>query len=119
MVVAYPSTLPQLAQQNYSEGLPNNVLIEDMDSGPPQTRLRNSSPVAPVSFTWTLDATERAALKSFYETDLAFGSQTFQHLDFGGVGTTHHYLFVAAPQFTHLGGNVWSCQIQLMKVATV
>lgn len=117
MVVAYPSNLPQVSHQQYSESLPDNVIIEQMDSGPPQTRLRNSSPVAPVSFSWTLTETERQALRTFYNETCLYGSQVFQHTDFGGADGTFHYLFAEPPSFSHIGGQKWSCQVKLWKVA--
>jgi hypothetical protein len=115
--VAYPSSLPQQAHQNYTESIPDNRIVSAMDWGPPQTRKRGTTAYAPVSFSVTVSAAIRDAIVSFYRDDLVEGTLLFQHADFAGRGTTHTYLFQSPPTYSHQGKNLWRVEFQLWKVA--
>lgn len=77
----WPSSLPQFALRNgYQEGLAgNSLLITDMDAGRPKRRNRYSADVKPLTIVLSLTSDELDTFETFYETDLARGSLSFDY----------------------------------------
>lgn len=77
-VPAWPAALPQtLFVGGYGQTYPNVTIKSDMDAGPAKVRRRFTAGVEPVSGTMLMDATELAALDTFYNTTLLGGSLRF------------------------------------------
>jgi hypothetical protein len=77
-VPAWDSDLPQeLFVNGYSQSPPNVTIKSEMDAGPAKVRRRFTAGVEPVSGTMIMDATELAALDTFYNTTLLGGSLRF------------------------------------------
>ena len=77
-VPAWDSDLPQeLLVNGYGQSYPNVTIKSEMDAGPAKVRRRFTAGVAPVSGTMIMDATELAALDTFYNTTLLGGSLRF------------------------------------------
>lgn len=77
-VPAWPAALPQtLFVGGYGQTYPNVTIKSDMDAGPAKVRRRFTAGVEPVSGTMLMDATELAALDTFFTTTLLGGSLRF------------------------------------------
>jgi hypothetical protein len=77
-VPAWHVDLPQtLLVDGYGQSLADTTIKSPMDAGPAKVRRRFTAGVEPVSGTMIMDATELAALDTFYNTTLLGGSLRF------------------------------------------
>ena len=78
----WPSSLPSIPLvAGYTEELPRTTITTAMDAGPAKTRRRLTNNVSKHNINLTLNETEVAAFKSFYETDILGGSLEFTFND--------------------------------------
>lgn len=75
---AWPGTLPQgLLIDGYSEQGPNNLIRSENSIGPAKVRRKTTAGVKKVTGSMVLTAAELATFRTFYSTDIADGSLTF------------------------------------------
>lgn len=82
MVDAWPAGLPQeLMGDSFSEGVANNLLETQPDTGPPISRRRSTSAVRPMSGSMICTAAEIATFRTFFDDTLLAGSLPFNFPD--------------------------------------
>lgn len=117
---AYPASLPTARIDGYQEGLPDNLVRNEMSVGPPQTRRRSTLPLVPVQVSLILTASQKTTLTDFFNDTLQHGSLQFQATDFADPsGTDYLYQFREPPQLRPIGGGNWSTTLQLWRVRPV
>lgn len=76
--VDWPVGLPQyFQQQGYSEGNPDNLIVNQMDRGPSKRRQRSSAGYQPITGQMILTEAERQAFRDFYKNDIHYGATPF------------------------------------------
>ena len=94
----WPASLPQVLEiEGYSETLANTVIRTAMETGPAKRRRRFTAAPRPIKGKVTLDATQRATLKTFYETTLGGGALSFDWTD-PVTGSPATFAFFSPPQ---------------------
>lgn len=115
MPISYPAGLPQYPKLGHTEGLPNNVLRTQTDTGPPQTRRLSSSPTHPVQMVFQMTQAEKVTFFSWYTDTLLDGSQEFEHFMPDAPGTTVVFQFdESPPKMQSLSSNLWKVTMNLL-----
>lgn len=94
----WPPSLPQVLEiDGYSERFPDVVKRTAMETGPAKRRRRFTAAPVPIRGKVTLTAAQRAALRTWFDTDLQGGALSFDwtHPVTGAAAT---YAFVAPPE---------------------
>lgn len=117
----WPSTLPQYPDDDGSAGyapIADPIMKSDMDSG--TVKYRKRATAIPEQFTGniTLDKTQLATFKTFWDTTIDL-LKPFDWKDFR-TGDSATYMFTATPQEKSLQGypGYWVIPLQLLKVTS-
>lgn len=118
--ILYPPSLPQTPLlSGYQEILADNLVRNQMDTGPPQTRPKSTAPRKQITWPMVLSQAQKTALISFFEDDLSFGSSEFQHTLGDDVNQVVFYKFQGPPKFSSLGGDQWKVTLDLELIRLV
>ena len=80
------------------------VLIRtEMDVGPAKTRQRSTAGYENHSYVFLLTATNKVAMKTFFNTTCSHGAESFEW-DHPETGTTEDWRFMSAPTYTYVQG---------------
>ena len=80
LMATWPGTLPtfqDILAESYKASMPANVIVSEMEIGPPKLRRRATAAVEPFSGTMRMTSAQLATFKTFYETTIAYGSLEF------------------------------------------
>lgn len=117
VTVVYPGNLPQFSQLGGRDQLADNLVVNEMETGPPQTRRRNTLVFSPLDVPFRVKTATKEDIETFYNDTLANGSLEFQKVDFlEPGGTTFVYKFRSPPSFDWMGGEIWTTTFQLWKI---
>ena len=111
-MATWPGTLPQYwGAPDFVEQEGDNIVRTRMAAGPEKIRARSTAaPRRHMGFV-RLSESQYATMKTFYQTTLAFGTDTFTMDDAHGVSRTMR--FVSPPSYRYDGYNVWICTLDL------
>jgi|DEB0MinimDraft_10_1074344.scaffolds.fasta_scaffold16042_1 hypothetical protein len=101
----------------YSEGQPDTILETQLDSGPPSRRRVATDAPKPITCVFELDYTDVASFRTFYETTLSGGSDTFQWND-PIDGSQYNWQFTGAPQISAVGGRLYRVTCNLLRLVS-
>lgn len=114
---SWPSTLPGLSI-DLEEAPRANLLVTEMEVGPPKRRLRTSTVSLRVAVPMHVTGAQRATLLTFFDTTCAGGVTAFTWID-PATGSAATYAFRARPTFRLVVGNatkagmLWSTTLEL------
>ncbi len=78
MAVQWPSGVPNsLIEDGYNEALPDGLIRQPMDAGPPKVRRRTTAAVRPISGVIIMTGDQVETFDNWYEADLAGGALSF------------------------------------------
>ena len=101
-------------QNNYNEGLANNLLSSNFDIGPPQTRRRSTGAPVPISMSILITSEQVATFKTFYKDTLISGSQMFEWVQpISGTPVAMQFITDAQPSIRPVGGDYYRIAMQL------
>ena len=113
--ITWPVSLPQsFIRDGYAEGLADNRIVDNFETGPPAVRRRATSAPFPVEGKMIMTTAEWETFRTFCETTL-----TGLVLPFGfpehGVAAPGEWLvrFTDPPGRVYLGGGNWSVSLSL------
>ncbi|MBF0358856.1 MAG: hypothetical protein HQL70_09630 [Magnetococcales bacterium] len=113
-VPAWPGSLPQsLEISGFSEALPDVVRRTPMEKGPPQLSRKFTANSYPVNGQLTLTQAQLSTFKTFFNTTLLGGSLRFSWVDQVDGVTPLEYTFVETPEYTSIGGGLFTLPIKL------
>lgn len=81
----------------------NNVIVTQMDVGPPKIRKRSTSNSESHSYRFLITATNKAAFKTFYASTCSYGSEEFEW-DHPETAVTENWRFRSPPVYTYISG---------------
>ena len=95
----WPETLPAAPlAAGFQETWPDTTLRSQTDMGPAKTRPRSTAGIGKLALAYYLTAAQYAALKDFYQNDIAGGSLRFDMPHpVGGAAITCRFLKPPAP----------------------
>lgn len=96
----------------YQEQEPDIALRTQMDVGPPKVRSRSTAGYERHQYTFRMDATNKAAMKVFYQTTCSFGAEVFEW-DHPETAVTENWRFVQPPTYTKYGPSDYLCTVEL------
>jgi hypothetical protein len=79
-MATWPGTLPtfqDILAESYQASMPDNVIITDMEVGPPKARRRGTAAIEPFSGTLRMTSAQLATFKTFYESTIFYGALKF------------------------------------------
>jgi hypothetical protein len=103
------NNFPQKFEQDgFTDAEPSIFIKTEMDAGPPKLRRRFTAGHRPISGTMIITSTQKASLKTFYQT---YGSVEFNFPD-PDTGSTVSVIFMAPPEYTSYAGIYWQVKLQ-------
>jgi hypothetical protein len=109
-MAVWPVTLPQKFQQDgFVDTEPNTFVKTEMDAGPPKIRRRFTATHRPVSGSMIMTSTQKAALRTFYQT---YGAMPFTFPDPDSAGTVE-MIFMAPPEYVPYAAEDWNVKLQM------
>lgn len=109
----WPATLPQLLlKQGYDEQRASAVVRSSNDTGPAKVRRRYTAAATNINGTIRVSAAQKAALDSFFITDLMEGSLSFDWVDPISQAAAS-FRFLSPPHITPAGGVTFNAALQL------
>ena len=111
-MAAWPGTLPTIFQvQGFKEDGADNLIRSSMDVGPAKVRRRTTTNVRNHAGSMWLTDTQYSALRTFFETTVSYGSQSFTMDDVHG--TNRDFRFVKPPEYSSIGPGYWEVKLSL------
>ena len=108
MPVSWPGNVPsELERNTWSRQPIDSVVRTPMSAGPPKTRPRSTITRYTIRGSIVMSETELAAFETFYETDLANGSLTFDFPDPLDPDTTVSVKFAAPYAASNVDGELY------------
>lgn len=111
-MTVWPAQLPCPLLAGYQEGLANNTIRSEMDTGPAKVRRRTAANVRPLSFGMVLTKALLADLITFYNTTTFGGTLAFDLTD-GRTAATLSCRFTAPPSFRPQGNGRYAASVSL------
>jgi hypothetical protein len=111
-MATWPATLPAPSLNTLTDALPENRIRTQMDKGPDKVRRRTTANTAPLSFTLKLTTAQWNTLKTFYNTTLYSGVDTFD-INHPADNSAITCRFVEPPSRTDMEGILWNVPINL------
>jgi hypothetical protein len=87
------------------------ALRTQMDVGPPKVRCRSTSGYEQHQYTFLMTATNKAAMKVFYQSTCSFGAETFEW-DHPETDVTETWRFISPPTYTKNGPSHYLCTVE-------
>lgn len=111
-MAVWPSTLPCARANTFQEGVPDNLIRTQMDTGYAKVRRRSTVTTYPISFSLVLTYAQVGILKNFYINDIADGADSFDYTHpLSGDALTVR--FTQAPSFVDINaGRHFTTDIQ-------
>ena len=117
MPQTWPATVPQFINQSSFQGsYQTNRIITQMEVGTPKSRLRDTKRLAIFSGTIEMTSSEYDDFRTFYETTLGFGTDTF-YFEHPITGDTGEYMILSEPVDTAISPHDFDVQIEFRQVA--
>ena len=114
MSATWPSTLPAPLLSGFTLAPMDAVVRTDMDAGISRMRRRYRNPPVVYSVAWTMNSSEYRAFAGWYESVVAFGSQSFTMTLPGGSSDTVTARFAEVYSARYLSADgVWSISAKL------
>lgn len=111
-MAVWPVTLPEYWQvSGFKETGADNTIRTRMDVGPAKVRRRTATNIRTVSGRMWLTNAQYTIMRTFYETDTLYGSDTFTMDDVHGTNRT--WRFTKPPEYTTVGPNNWQVTLNL------
>jgi len=113
MSVTWPSSLPQaFLIDDYKDQEPALFTKTEMDAGPPKLRRRFTAAQRPFSGSMVLTATQKATLRTFYQT---YGAGEISFPDQDGESSDLTVIFMAEPVYSRYE-LVWKVDLQFAEM---
>lgn len=113
-MTTWPATLPQRFRvEGFTDALPNNVIVSQMESGPPKRRRRTTANIRKISGEMVMSTSQWDDLKTFFQTTVA-EVLAFDFPEPGNeVSGTLSAIFTAPPQRTAFAPGYWKVSLGL------
>ena len=112
----WPLTLPQQLQVgDFDDAAPDNLMLSEMDQGPPKSRRKSTSNAAPMSGSMVMTTAQWAALLDFY-LDTIMEALPFNFPDPDDNEETLAVKFTRAPTRRPAAPGKWRVRLEFIKL---
>lgn len=109
----WPSSLPQAPQgKGYGEQPAVNVVMTQMDVGPPKRRQRATAALRMFNATYLMSDAQVEVFDDFYENTIAFGALPFDMVN-ARTGALETYFIKGEPNIVYADAGSWNVSITL------
>ncbi len=109
---SWPLTLPQrLSTSDFSDSLPDNVIVTTMDAGPPKRRRKTTANIRTMTGSMVMTTAEWNALVTFFQ-DTIKETLPFELPTPDEDGGTLSVVFGAPPQRQYFGPGRWRVSLK-------
>lgn len=104
----YPTTLPAPLAAGYSGAPANAIIRSDFDAGPARQRQRFTATPHSLDVSWRFTLDEMANFRTFFKTDLHYGTDWFNmNLDLGDGVSVYVVRFTEPYKYMRNSNKAW------------